>query len=458
VIRSGNAIAEFFLSGVISPAVFVKGQGSRAISPATAVVEVEVSGSEGILRTVSVSMQPGENQIRVPNLPLGTALRFEIRTRNAQGDIITKATMEGVLLAPGSNRLAAVLKPEASAVQSLTVPGAMGPEAPYVPVSNMSLDYNETKFYSIVFPSTYTGERHIFFDTGSTDWVWLSVFDENWQPLNTVTAAPEDGWAVVDIPSTGSVVNIMVSNALSLPGYTVAGVTGSLVLQKAVFFALGASGSGTSASPALLVPSSFDTNYNNKSCFFAAGDYDVSGSIAVQMSSTARYYLYGGFSADWKTRGNTTRFLSTSSSETSVFNVGSASGYYPKVLIDRFVIEKQALTTGGFGYALMAANGTELRLYRCSLNGNSDSSSTAPVGTSARSGAVLFQGTRLEIGLSKLVGGQAIALGPNTANATAIIPFASIQTDFPEALPLLMLDLEGRPRPQSGTWRIGAFE
>ena len=271
----------------------------------------------------------------------------------------------------------------------------MGPEAPYVPVSDLPIDYGETKFFSVVFPDTYTGEHHIFFDTGSTDWVWLSVYDENWLPLGTVAAAPEDGWVVVDIPATGGIVNIMVANALLSPGYTAAGVTGSLVLQKAVFFAPGASGTGTSANPTAFAAAGFDTNYKNKSLFFAAGDYDVSGTATVQMSSTANYYLYGGFSADWKTRGNTTMIFSTSSMQTTIFDIGPNSGYYPAVLIDGIFAEKRQLNSMGTAYALLASNGTNLRLYRSALNGNSNQSAVAS-GYPAKTAAVLFQGARLD--------------------------------------------------------------
>jgi len=265
-----------------------------------------------------------------------------------------------VELEKGQNALTATLAPPTSAVTSLpTTTVSLGA---VTLASSVNLGAGGVAFYRIPLDCAAGGEYQIIYDTGKARWAWMGAYDDSWLPLQVVCSDQAQGWVVVSVPAgVATTVNIALSNSVSSPGYPAGSMTGALQARHAVFMVPGGTGSGTSADPSGAPRVSED----GQSGFARAGDvFTASGSTNFDLTGDMR--VYGGFSADWKSRSGRTAMGSTS---TAVMTVDIVAG---SGCLDRLSISGPPLSDTAYeSTGLMISAVGSLVVSNCTLSGNS---------------------------------------------------------------------------------------
>jgi hypothetical protein len=281
---SGGASFVIKLSGIVPRAVpssSAHSPATRLILPATRSVSVQVEGS-GYEKTVSAQVVDGSATVELTGLPVDVDLRFTVSSLDVSGNVLTQGVINKKLKR-GANADSVRLLPPAANVGQITesaVTRLVLASLPNLPAGNAC-------FLEITF--TEGGEFQFLANTYDTQYPWLDLYDQDWNPVQYICKDEKQGWCTVSITS-GSVIHVVIVPSVS--GHSIL-----LQARPARFVALGGGGAGTSTSP---YPNMNISIADNSSYFIKAGSYSATLTVAL---SGASQHVYGGFSnAAWTDR------------------------------------------------------------------------------------------------------------------------------------------------------------
>lgn len=351
VVRSGKADLEFSLGGVL-PAIadedLVYAAGSRAITPNSLMVQAVITNEE-FSRTYKAPVRAGTALIA--GLPAFKKLTITLETLDLEGEAITswKGT---VTLEPGRNSVQAVMKPVSTVAEFPT--GAGG----------VTIPFGKAQFYKATFPDN-NGENLVYLDTITHEHLWMGVYNENWEPLDTIAESKGDGWAVVNL-STHPTIYVAIANMRNT-GYPPSEKQVSIGVKKAIFVSASSnfSSQGTSTDPWNIERMITDINeYWNAAYFLAAGSYESSSGYFELNNSQ---WIFGGFDpADWKKRDPRTTIIYSNSAEPAVMLRGSSLK-----IIDGITVRTNWLGDAQThsSYALQAEEAAYALIKNCRIDG-----------------------------------------------------------------------------------------
>ena len=361
ILRSGQADLEFSLGGVlpnISNEDLQYAAGSRAITPNSLMVEAVITG-EGFSRTYKAPVLAATTLIA--GLPAFKELTITLEALDFEGIVTTSWTGKATLN-PGRNSVRAVLRPVAEVNNYYN-----GQGQPQI----TSIPFGKAVFFKHTFTGL-SGEQMIYIDTNFPDYLWMGVYNENWEPLDTIAESRGDGWAVVNLDTTQTIY-FAVANMRST-GFPPREKYFNIGSKQAFFISINGAASNDASS---IAPGNMEKMINelgevaDAAFFITAGNYESSSGYFVLNNSQ---WVFGGFDpTDWKKRSPRATTIYSNGASPAVMLSGSSLK-----IMDGITIKTNWLgdVQTPFSYALQATNSAEALIKNCLIEGPAGNTAT----------------------------------------------------------------------------------
>lgn len=420
LIRSGKADIEIALGGVvpqISHDDIASLSEARAITPNTLQVRATITGAQ-YSKTVFIPVLASTSLLT--GLPAYEPLTITLETLDYEGQPITTWTGT-VTLNPGRNSIRAVMKPPVEAVSNFPVGGG-----------GVTIPFGKAQFYRYYhdnFNMIWLTQMLIA-NTNGQGSVWMGVYNENWEPLETIiTESKADGWAVFDFTGDETIVYIALAYIRS-DGYPPksSGIQVDLTIKDTYFVnpTAVASGTGSRSEPYNL--SGFNSNFGgllDAAFILGQGTYEP-------ISISGSQWLLGGFDpSDWKKRTPRTSVFTTQNDTPAIAISGGDT-----VVLDGLAVRIDVIS-GTAQAVLYNSTGSSLSIKNCEIVGIRTESLTSNITSYALRSAGTNSSGSIFIYGSTLSGGEITRAADNN------IELYAIKIQSPVALTVLRSRIDG---------------